>query len=121
MDNVVGFSQRYILDHARTSTTRPRGAHKYMRILSNARSITLLVTLLLVAMMAVPALSFASQSALVVASAQAPTAGQASLAAVASGGLPTTATPWYTVLVAGLVLTLLGTVGFWTTLRELNA
>jgi len=39
---------------------------------------------------------------------------------VSGGRLPTTATPWYNVLVAGLVLTLLGTIGFWTTSRELH-
>jgi hypothetical protein len=40
---------------------------------------------------------------------------------VAGRLLPNTATPWYTVLLAGVVLTLLGAAGYWMTTRKIHA
>jgi hypothetical protein len=39
---------------------------------------------------------------------------------VAGGELPDTATPWYTLLVAGFALTMVGALGWWTTTRKTN-
>lgn len=40
--------------------------------------------------------------------------------AVAGRLLPNTATPWYTLLLAGVVLTLLGAAGYWMTTRKIH-
>lgn len=82
-----------------------------------------LLVLMLAAMMIVPAVSLAGVSTVDLDGAQTLAAAAQTSAAVVTvtgGRLPTTATPWYNVLVAGLVLTLLGTVGFWATAREMH-
>lgn len=52
-----------------------------------------------------------------------PTTDTAAATVVVAAGrlLPNTATPWYTVLVAGVALTLLGAAGYWMTTRKTNA
>lgn len=53
---------------------------------------------------------------------QAPASGSSAVTvAVAGRLLPNTATPWYTVLLAGVVLTLLGAAGYWMTTRKIHA
>jgi hypothetical protein len=53
---------------------------------------------------------------------QVPASGSSTVTvAVAGRLLPNTATPWYTVLLAGIALTLLGAAGYWMTTRKTNA